>query len=205
MHFDSLHFMSLTSSVYSLRFFIWWLRIALTPPKTRIIDKFKRSVSADVSDSKRSFFRFQTHKSHRLFHLCGRSYKIIAKTILSIDDFIINAHKKLSIVINDGWIRGKACFITFSVIWEDDQMCSTVSFVFASIVINKNPSHWYFNITATICLSMTLRESMNGGIRNASFRRRIKHPWIPCFWDILHRQSNWYKMPCNLRIEKFAY
>ena len=58
MHCDSLHFKSSTSLLYFLRFLIWWFRIALTPPKTRIIDKFNKSDKAEVPDRTKSFFGF---------------------------------------------------------------------------------------------------------------------------------------------------
>ena len=46
------------SSVYSLIFLIWWLIIALTPPKTRIIDKFSKSNNGVLPDSSKFFLWF---------------------------------------------------------------------------------------------------------------------------------------------------
>ena len=161
MHWDSLHFISPTSSVYSLRFLISWLTIPLTPPKTRIIDKFKRSVNAEFSDSIKSFSRFSktcttyltVNPETYLFWHQLILYKPM-KTILGNYDFFIKTKEKLSIVINNGWIRGETCFGTWLIwlffIWEYNQMSSTIGFAFSSLFVNNSSPNWYFNIAYTI-------------------------------------------------------
>ena len=151
MHWDSLHLTSPTSSEYALRFLILWLTIALTPPKTRIIDKFKISINVELPDSTKSFFSF----SKTWMTYVGSKMSIRPmKTILWIYDFFIKTHEKLPIVVDNGWIWSKTCFVTWFIwtffIWKYNQMSSTICFVFSSIFIHKSSPNWYFNIANTI-------------------------------------------------------
>ena len=93
-------------------------------------------------------------------------FKFHKKPVLDIYDFLVKLQEKLSVIIDNSWIRSETGTPTFIFIWKNNQMSPSVRFDFTGIIINISLTNGYFNIPDTICSVMTSRDRKTGIFRS---------------------------------------